>query len=72
MLNHENAELIKSILAIDRLSAVAGQLSSPKQGKEKLLEKNPDDVRLRPSLRLWFPIVSAELVANRMPFTRLL
>lgn len=30
--------------AIDRISAVAGQLSSPKQGKARLLEKNPDDV----------------------------
>lgn len=31
--------------ALDRLSAIGGQLSSPKLGKAKLLEKNPDDVR---------------------------
>lgn len=34
----------KVATAIDRISAVAGQLSSPKQGKARLLEKNPDDV----------------------------
>lgn len=40
--------------AIDRLSAVAGQLNSPKQGKERLLEKNPDDIVVTACLRTAF------------------
>lgn len=40
----QEARTDKVATAIDRISAVAGQLSSPKQGKARLLEKNPDDV----------------------------
>lgn len=52
----KEARTDKVATAIDRISAVAGQLSSPKQGKARLLEKNPDDVspatfRLHPSRR---------------------
>lgn len=40
----KEARTDKVATAIDRISAVAGQLSSPKQGKARILEKNPDDV----------------------------
>ncbi|KAJ4418065.1 3-ketoacyl-CoA thiolase with broad chain length specificity [Gnomoniopsis sp. IMI 355080] len=40
--------------ALDRLSSIGSQLTSPKLGKAKLLEKNPDDIVVTACLRTAF------------------